>query len=127
MNAQIARLVAALACVLTLALQRAPSAATPDPVLVLVSIDGWRWDYIDRPQAPRLRALASRGIHVRELIPSFPTLTFPNHYTLVTGLYPEHHGMVGNAMIDPATGRRFSMRTAEKNDPMWWGGEPLWI
>jgi predicted AlkP superfamily pyrophosphatase or phosphodiesterase len=120
------RAATALACAVVLLLQLAPAAA-PDPVLVLVSIDGWRWDYTDRPPARNLRSLAARGVRVRELIPSFPPITFPNHYTIVTGLYPEHHGIVANSIIDPATGRRFSMRTAEKTDPMWWGGEPLWV
>jgi predicted AlkP superfamily pyrophosphatase or phosphodiesterase len=99
-----------------------------DPILVLVSFDGWRWDYTDRLQAPNLRALAARGVRVRELIPSFPVLTFPNHYTIVTGLYPEHHGIVGNRMLDPETGERFTTSdSAAVRASRWWGGEPLWV
>src|SRR3982751_6516770 len=71
------------------------------PILLLVSFDGWRWDYIDRLAAPNLKALAARGVRARTLIPSFPVLTFPNHYTIATGLYPEHHGIVANVMRDP--------------------------
>ncbi len=69
-----------------------------------------------------------RGVRADNLIPSFPTKTFPNHYTIVTGLYPGHHGMVANTVRDPATGRTF-IRTnvAEVRDPMWWGGEPIWV
>ncbi len=69
-----------------------------------------------------------RGVRAENLIPSFPTKTFPNHYTIVTGLYPGHHGMVANTVRDPATGRTF-VRTnvAEVRDPMWWGGEPIWV
>src|SRR5262249_41026791 len=96
-----------------------------DPILILVSFDGWRWDYTDRLPAPNLRALAQRGVRVRELIPSTPSLTFPNHYTIVTGLYPAHHGIVANVMRDPSMAGRFTMATAR--DSRWWGGEPIWI
>jgi hypothetical protein len=81
----------------------------PDSIVVLVSLDGWRWDYLDRVAAPNLQALASRGVRARALIPVFPTQTFPNHYTLVTGLYPEHHGIVANTFVDPAYPPRFTM------------------
>ncbi len=96
--------------------------------LILISIDGWRWDYDGKAPTPHLRALMKRGVRADNLIPSFPTKTFPNHYTIVTGLYPGHHGMVANTVRDPATGRTF-IRTnvAEVRDPMWWGGEPIWV
>jgi predicted AlkP superfamily pyrophosphatase or phosphodiesterase len=66
--------------------------------LILISIDGWRWDYDAKAPAPNLRALMQRGVRAQNLIPSFPTKTFPNHYTIVTGLYPAHHGMVANTV-----------------------------
>jgi predicted AlkP superfamily pyrophosphatase or phosphodiesterase len=113
-----------------LAILRGPAAlhgASGDPILVLVSFDGWRWDYAAKFGAPALDALAARGLRVRELIPAFPVLTFPNHYTIVTGLYPEHHGVVGNNMRDPAIGEPFSMSAATAKDSRWWGGEPLWV
>src|SRR5260221_13869473 len=88
-------------------------AQTRDPIVLLVSFDGWRWDYIDRAAVPNLKALAAKGVHAKELIPSFPSLTFPNHYTIVTGLYPGHHGIVQNTMWDAATGARFSLQSAE--------------
>jgi predicted AlkP superfamily pyrophosphatase or phosphodiesterase len=120
---------AARLCALVFALAlAAPSArGAADPILVLVSFDGWRWDYTDRPPARNLRALAARGVRVRELVPSFPTLTFPNHYTLVTGLYPDRHGIVANWMTDRMTGERFSMSSPAVRDPRWWGGEPIWV
>ena len=65
------------------------------PYVVLVSLDGFRFDYEKRYGAPHLLALGDRGIAADGLIPSYPSLTFPNHYTIVTGLYPEHHGIVG--------------------------------
>src|SRR5262249_7899325 len=61
------------------------------------------------------------------LIPSFPALTFPNHYSVVTGLYPSHHGIVSNVMRDPAMPDRFTMSAATSRDPFWWGGEPIWV
>jgi predicted AlkP superfamily pyrophosphatase or phosphodiesterase len=99
----------------------------PAPIVILVSFDGWRWDYIDRHPVPNLKALAARGVRARALIPSFPVLTFPNHYTIVTGLYPEHHGIVGNSMRDPSMPERFSMSAETAKEARWWGGEPLWV
>ena len=76
---------------------------------------------------PRSRVW-SRAASAVPLIPSFPSKTFPNHYTIVTGLYPGHHGIVGNSVKDPATGRRMTMSNrTEVQDPMWWGGEPIWV
>ncbi|MBI4886752.1 MAG: alkaline phosphatase family protein [Acidobacteria bacterium] len=110
------------------AFQTTGGAAQPQPTVILLSIDGWRWDYDTRAPAPNLRSLMARGVRAENLIPSFPSKTFPNHYTIVTGLYPGHHGIVANAIKDPATGRLFAMsRTAEVRDPMWWGGEPIWV
>jgi predicted AlkP superfamily pyrophosphatase or phosphodiesterase len=106
-----------------------PSAQRPqafDPIVILVSFDGWRWDYIDRAPVPNLTALAARGVRAKELIPSFPALTFPNHYTIVTGLYPGHHGIVSNTMWTPTLGR-FSMSSPVVRDAVWWGGEPIWV
>jgi predicted AlkP superfamily pyrophosphatase or phosphodiesterase len=101
--------------------------SSPSPILILISFDGWRWDYTDRANVPNMRALARRGIRSEGLIPSFPSKTFPNHYTLVTGLYPDHHGIIANTMWDPIIGERFTMSAATAKDPRWWGGEPLWV
>jgi predicted AlkP superfamily pyrophosphatase or phosphodiesterase len=114
-----------VACaILTCAPQQ--QAASSDPILVLVSFDGWRWDYMDRYGARNLQTLASRGARARAMIPSFPVLTFPNHYTIVTGLRPEHHGIVANSMRDPSMPERFSMSAETAKDARWWLGEPLW-
>ena len=98
----------------------------PGTILVLVSVDGWRWDYFDRASTPTLHALAARGVRAEGLIPSFPSKTYPNHYTIVTGLYPAHHGIVSNNMWDDAIGERFTMSAPTSKDTRWWGGEPLW-
>lgn len=107
----------------------APDGPTPPPnapIVLLVSLDGWRWDYLEKFDAPNLRALAARGVRAEGLIPAFPSKTFPNHYTIVTGLYPEHHGITSNNMIDEHIGERFSLQAATARDSRWWSGEPLW-
>lgn len=107
----------------------APARKTSTGPLILISIDGFRWDYLDKFPAPTLRKLAAGGVHATSLIPCFPSKTFPNHYTLVTGLRPEHHGIVSNYFFDPALNRAFSKNSpADNSDPVWWsGGEPIWI
>ena len=96
-------------------------------IVILVSIDGFRWDYLDRFKPPALSALAAAGVRAEGLIPQFPSKTYPNHYSIVTGMRPAHHGILSNTMIDPAIPRRFTLsdRTALA-DPRWWGGEPIW-
>ncbi len=106
----------------------AAAAQAPKPILILISLDGWRHDYIHRANVPAIRALADAGVRSEGLIPAFPTKTFPNHYTIVTGLYPENHGIVSNTMQDPLIGpERFTMSSQTAKDARWWGGEPLWV
>lgn len=96
--------------------------------LILISFDGFRWDYPDHGVSPNLSALADRGVRAEGLVPSFPTKTFPNHYTLVTGLVPDRHGIVSNTMWDPEFDTRFSMSKREEvQKARWWGGEPIWV
>ncbi|HEY8995285.1 MAG TPA: ectonucleotide pyrophosphatase/phosphodiesterase [Lacunisphaera sp.] len=108
---------------------QSPVARRPDGPLILISIDGFRWDYLQQYDVPTLRALAASGVHAKRMTPCFPTATFPSHYTLVTGLYPEHHGIVSNIFFDTALGARFVSKSAESaGDSRWWeGGEPIWI
>ncbi|MBN8480506.1 MAG: alkaline phosphatase family protein [Xanthomonadales bacterium] len=122
-----------LACLLLLALaacvRTPPRVDRNTPTLLLVSIDGYRADYLDRGLSPTLAALAADGVRARYMRPSFPSLTFPNHYTLVTGLRPDRNGIVANIMEDERIpGERFSAtnRTAVGN-PRWWDeATPLW-
>ncbi|MEI5686205.1 alkaline phosphatase family protein [Sphingomonas kyungheensis] len=95
------------------------------PVTILVSIDGFRPDYLDRGVTPNLSALAANGVSAA-MRPSFPSVTFPNHWTLVTGKVPDHHGIVGNRMEDPTRpGETFTMAS---DDPFWWNAaEPIWV
>ena len=97
------------------------------PRVVLISFDGFRADYVDRPNAVNLRRLAARGVRAERMIPAFPSKTFPNHYTIVTGLTPEHHGIVANAIRDPEIGIFRSSDTLAVWEPRWWGGEPIWV
>jgi predicted AlkP superfamily pyrophosphatase or phosphodiesterase len=119
---------AALGALLLVACAWQKPKPAPYSPLILISIDGYRADYIERGLSPNLTALAREGVRAQALKPAFPTLTFPNHYTIVTGLYPDHHGIVNNRMVDPASGKRFvSSDPALASDPLWWGGEPLWV
>lgn len=96
--------------------------------VILVSVDGFRRDYLERADTPTLDRLAREGVLSDGLVPSFPTMTFPNHYTLATGLHPAHHGIVDNSFFAPDLFDVFSMfDDAAQRDPRWWGGEPIWI
>ena len=103
------------------------SAQAASSTVVLIGLDGFHPSYVERPPSRHLRELAQAGARARSLVPVFPTLTFPNFYTMATGLYPEHHGIVSNTMVDSALGR-FTLRDrAAVRDPRWWGGEPIWV
>lgn len=104
--------------------------ARPANPLILISIDGFRADYLQRGVTPNLNALAARGVRAQAMRPSFPSLTFPNHYTLVTGLRPDHHGLVDNQIFDPAIPeRRFKLSDKlAVLDRRWWDqGVPVWV
>ena len=101
-----------------------------EPTLILVSLDAFRWDYLEKysAEAPHLRALAADGVRAEHLVSCYPSSTFPNHYSIATGLRPEHHGIVDNHFFDPALGAAFNYRSHEcAIDGRWWGGEPIWI
>ena len=99
-----------------------------EPVVVLISLDGFRADYLEKLQPPNLTSLARSGVVAEALISSFPTKTFPNHYTIVTGLYPAHHGITSNNIYDPDLDARFGLsRREEVQRSDWWLGEPIWI
>jgi predicted AlkP superfamily pyrophosphatase or phosphodiesterase len=98
--------------------------------LLLVSIDGFRPDYLDRGLTPHLAQLAKDGVRAESMQPAFPSLTFPNHYTLVTGLTPDHHGIVNNTMEDQAIpAERFSLSNRKAvGDERWWDeATPIWV
>lgn len=112
----------------------AATAATPAlapeslPRLILISLDGFRWDFLQHGVTPTLSRLAAEGVQAERLIPSFPTKTFPNHYSIVTGLRPAEHGLIANNIYDPMTGKRFGLSNrAAVADGNWYGGEPIWV
>ncbi len=96
------------------------------PTVILVSLDGFRADYIEKFQTPVLSELAKTGVCARWMTPSFPTKTFPNHYTIATGLYPEHHGIIENNIADFGAVFRIDNKKEVQN-PRWWLGEPVWV
>jgi len=107
----------------------APTAVLPPEkaILILISVDGWRWDYLDRFKPPTLSRLAAEGVRSDGLLPQFPSKTFPNHYTIVTGLRLANHGIISNNMRDPVIPGEFSLSARDvQADTRWWGGEPIW-
>jgi alkaline phosphatase D len=97
--------------------------------VILVSLDGFRYDYAEKYRAENLLALAKAGASAPDgMVPSYPSLTFPNHYTLATGLYPEHHGIVANSFYDPGKKQSYSLgNPATVTDGTWYGGTPIWV
>lgn len=97
------------------------------PPLLLISIDGFRYDYMERAHLPALERLAAEGLKADSLQHIFPSKTFPTHYSLVTGLYAGNTGVVANSMWDPARRARFSLGDRDAvGDGYWYGGEPIW-
>uniref|UniRef100_A0A4W3HXY7 Venom phosphodiesterase 2-like n=1 Tax=Callorhinchus milii TaxID=7868 RepID=A0A4W3HXY7_CALMI len=105
-----------------------PEGFNRSPV-ILVSLDGFRADYLHkwRNVMPVLDKLSNCGTYASHLIPVYPTKTFPNHYSIITGLYPESHGLIDNKMYDVQMNANFSLRKKEKFNPAWYKGEPLWL
>lgn len=104
-----------------------PASEEAAPTVLVVSMDGFRNDYRERAYTPTFDALAAEGVWSRGFVPSFPTKTFPNHYTIATGLYPAHHGLVDNYFYDPTRQDLYEMTDEDDiTDPYWYGGEPIW-
>ena len=97
------------------------------PTVILIALDGFRPDYLDKYQPKTLNELARNGVRAKWLIPSFPTKTFPNHYTVATGLYPDNHGIIENNMYDKNFDAEFHLDNEEVRKGRWWGGEPIWV
>jgi predicted AlkP superfamily pyrophosphatase or phosphodiesterase len=96
--------------------------------VVVLSLDGFRWDYPDIYPTPSLDAIAETGVKAVSLQASFPTKTFPNHFTMATGLYPDHHGIVQNSFFDPSLERFYSISDRDGVEyPIFYSGEPIWV
>ncbi len=114
------------------AVQEAPRVNAPEhlqsPYLVLVSFDGFRHDYLDLFDAPNFRRVERAGVRADGLIPVYPSVTFPNHYSIATGMYPGSHGIVANVFRDPERGEVYNYRDRTSvEDGSWYGGEPIWV
>ena len=99
-----------------------PTWSESDRTVILVSLDGFRHDYRARTATPALDRIVAEGVAAEGLIPVFPSKTFPNHVSQVTGLYPPEHGIVGNSFYDPDFGEVFDF---DKTAAKWWLGEPI--
>lgn len=103
------------------------ASAQETPYVVMVSFDGFRYDYVEKYNLPNFKKLISNGAAAEALIPSFPSKTFPNHYTLVTGMYPGNHGLVDNEFYDPGQKKMYATKNRVMvEDPSFYGGTPLW-
>lgn len=103
------------------------TAALAKPYVILISADGFRSDYAEKYKSENLLRLAERGVSAKAMIPSFPTITFPNHWSLITGLYPAHHGLIDNYFYDYQRKSFYKMSSKENaEDGTWYGGIPLW-
>lgn len=100
----------------------------PKPYVILISFDGFKPEYLDRFDLPNFKRAIARGVRARRMIPVFPSLTFPNHYSLVTGLHVERHGIVSNTFYDPARKQAYSLSDRRAvTDGSWYRGEPIWV
>ncbi len=98
------------------------------PYVILISADGFRYDYAEKHGALSILALAKQGVMADAMIPSYPSLTFPNHYSIVTGMYPSHHGLVNNNYYSPSRMQFYGMKDPLTfKDGTWYGGTPLWV
>jgi predicted AlkP superfamily pyrophosphatase or phosphodiesterase len=98
------------------------------PYVILISADGFRADFTEKYDAQFLQTIRKKGVRAKYMLPSYPSVTFPNHYTIVTGLYPSHHGLVDNTYVDVASGLQYSMGNKKMvSEGKWYGGTPLWV
>ena len=98
------------------------------PYVILISADGFRADFTEKYDAKFLQTISKKGVRAKYMQPSYPSVTFPNHYTIVTGLYPSHHGLVDNTYFDVASGQQYSMSNKKMvGEGKWYGGTPLWV
>lgn len=98
------------------------------PYVILISADGFRADFAEKYHAVNLLRLSQQGVKAAYMQPSFPSITFPNHYSIITGLYPAHHGLVDNSFYDTVRDTTYSMANkTQVPDSYWYGGTPLWV
>jgi len=112
---------------LDVALTTNSEASQNKPYVILISLDGFRWDYVERFKPPYLSNFIKNGVKAESLIPSFPSKTFPNHYTIATGMYPDKHGIVGNSFYSYEKNSTYSIGNRETvEDGTFYKGTPIW-
>jgi len=103
-------------------------ASLKQPYLILVSLDGFRWDYVERFNPPHLSDFIENGVKAESLIPSFPSKTFPNHYTIATGMYPDGHGILGNSFYSHKKNLTYTIGNRKLvEDGSFYNGTPIWV
>ena len=101
--------------------------AQSKPYVIMISADGFRYDYAKKYNAENLLKYSNAGVQAKAMIPSYPSITFPNHWTLITGLYPSHHGLIDNFFYDYKRKEHYAMSNRKNaEDGSWYGGVPLW-
>ena len=101
--------------------------AKTKPYVIMISTDGFRYDYAKKYNAQNLLKFSNEGVQAKAMIPSYPSITFPNHWSLITGLYPSHHGLIDNYFYDYGRKEKYAMSKKENaEDGSWYGGTPLW-
>lgn len=99
-----------------------------NPYVIILSMDGFRWDYPEKANTPNLDYIEKIGVRAEASIPCFPTKTFPNHYSMATGLYPDNHGIVNNSFYAPDLDKNYSISNrASVRNPDFYFGEPIWV
>ncbi len=103
------------------------SCSKQEPYVIMLSMDAFRWDYTSLTETPNFDRISDTGVKAASLKPVYPSKTFPNHYSIATGLHPDHHGIVQNNFYDPDLDRSFTISNREAvQDSIFWGGEPIW-
>lgn len=97
------------------------------PLVLIISFDGFRWNYLEKTDTPSFDKLIHGGVKAKWTEDVFVSQTFPNHYTLATGLYEENHGIVANKFYDPKLDKKFDYHSKSVKESVWWGGEPIWV
>lgn len=102
--------------------------ALKKPYVILISLDGFRWDYVERFNPPHISNFIKNGVKAQSLIPSFPSKTFPNHYTIATGMYPDNHGIIGNSFYSYKKDKLYRLGDRETvEDGTFYNGTPIWV
>ena len=124
---KIVRKLLLLCALLLIALKIYAADKKNQPYVILISFDGFRWDYPQRGLTPNLKKMDTNGVSALSLQPVFPSKTFPNHYSIITGLYPINHGIIHNDFLDPYSGKRYKVGNNEPvRNPKWYQGEAFW-